>query len=242
MHKYSPFLVLVALFGLFTSAWADELDEARKAIMDRFEEVKAENIQPSSIKGLYRVTVPPQVYYMSADARFLIKGSVIDLQERRNLTQEFRHQALLTAVNEVPEESMIIFAPKKPEHTVTVFTDIDCVYCRKLHEHIREYNEEGIAIRYLAYPRAGIKSPSYFKAVSVWCADDRKKAITDAKQGKAIPNQSCDNPVADHYALGQRLGVSGTPALVLESGEIVPGYIPPKRLAAALNGEPLASN
>ncbi|MGD8407137.1 MAG: DsbC family protein, partial [Thiohalophilus sp.] len=192
-------------------------------------------------KGLYQVTVPPQVFYVSPDARYVFDGDVIDMQDRRNLTQEYRDKAALAAVEEVGEESMIIFAPDKPEHTVTVFTDIDCGYCRKLHEHIDEYNKLGIAIRYLSFPRAGLNSPSYQKAVSVWCADDRKQAITDAKQGKPVPNKTCENPVADEYKLGQRIGVTGTPALLLETGELIPGYIPPKRLAAMLNKEPLAN-
>lgn len=239
MLNFSRVVLIAALVGLFSHAWADEHDQARKAIMERFKDVKAENIQPSPVAGLYRVTVPPQVFYMSPDARYVFDGDVVDLEQRRNLTQDYRRQAVLAAVEEVGEESMIVFAPEKREHTVTVFTDIDCGYCRKLHEHIDGYLKEGIAIRYLAYPRAGLNSPSYQKAVSVWCADDRHAAITEAKQGKPMPNRSCDNPVASHYKLGGRVGVSGTPALVLETGEIVPGYLPPKRMAAMLNGEPL---
>ena len=130
---------------------------------------------------------------------------------------------------------MIVFAPEgKPSYTITVFTDIDCGYCRKLHGEMAGYNAEGIKVQYLFYPRAGEGSPSFAKAVSVWCADDRRTALTDAKAGKSIPDKTCPNPVKEHLELGEKMGVSGTPAIVLENGEMVPGYIPPKRLAAML--------
>ncbi|MDR9435846.1 MAG: DsbC family protein, partial [Thiohalophilus sp.] len=237
MSFFSRFVVITALLGLFTPAGADELDQARQAIMDRFEDVKAENVEASPIKGLYRVTIPPQVFYMSGDARYVVDGSVIDMAERRNLTDEYRNQAINAAIEGMGEESMIVFGSKDAEHTVTVFTDIDCGYCRKLHESVGAYNEAGIRIRYMAYPRAGLNSESYQKAVSAWCADDRQGALTRAKQGESIPQKTCDNPVADQFQLGQTMGISGTPALVLETGKIIPGFVPPKRLAAILNGK-----
>jgi thiol:disulfide interchange protein DsbC len=131
---------------------------------------------------------------------------------------------------------MVIFAPEEYDHTITVFTDIDCGYCRKLHNEIDAFMAEGIRVRYLFYPRAGLGSPSYQKAVSVWCADDRKQALTDAKAGEPLPEKSCENPVADHMALGEAMGVTGTPAILLENGQLVPGYVPAKRMAAILNG------
>jgi len=116
-----------------------------------------------------------------------------------------------------------------------VFTDIDCGYCRKLHADMDKYNAQGIRVRYLFYPRAGLRSESYRKAVSVWCADDRKAAMTAAKTGRPLPARSCVNPVADQYNLGRQLGVRGTPALVLEDGEIIPGYVPPDKLRTMLD-------
>ncbi|TDY02402.1 DsbC family protein [Thiohalophilus thiocyanatoxydans] len=237
MQKFSRVVVIAALLGLFSHAGADELEQARKAIMERFDDVKAENVAPSPVEGMYRVTIPPQVFYMSSDGRYVVDGEVIDLDNQRNLTREYRQQSVAESIEALGEESMIVFGPDDAEHTVTVFTDIDCGYCRKLHEVVDDYNERGIRIRYLAYPRAGLESRSYQKAVSAWCADDQKAALTKAKQGEAIPNKSCDAPVTRHFELGQKIGVSGTPALVLESGQIVPGFVPPKRLAAILNGK-----
>lgn len=235
MKLISRFLALTLLFGLFSLSWANDLDKARKTIMSQFNGIKAENIQPSAIKGLYRVTLPPRVFYVSADGRYVVDGDVIDLSNRQNITREYRRKSLLGAIDAMGEDSMIVFSPKHPKHTVTVFTDIDCAYCRKLHNSIDEYNKLGIKIRYMAYPRAGIGSESYNKAVSTWCADDRKKALTRAKNDLPIESKTCDNPVAEEYQLGNMIGISGTPALVLESGRVIPGYVPPKQLAAILD-------
>ena len=131
---------------------------------------------------------------------------------------------------------MIVFAPKVVKHTVTVFTDIDCPYCRRLHKEVPAMNELGIKVRYLAFPRAGVHSPSFKEAVSVWCAKNPAQALTDAKAGKKVPEVTCDNPVLQHMALGEQVGVTGTPAMVLEDGRMLPGYIPATRLAQLLNG------
>jgi len=129
---------------------------------------------------------------------------------------------------------MLIFAPKDYKYTVTVFTDIDCGYCRKLHAEIDQYNAKGIRVRYLMFPRAGVGSPSYQKAVNVWCADDRNQALTRSKAGETLEEKQCKNPVADEYALGQMVGVTGTPAIFLADGELVPGYVPADRMESIL--------
>jgi thiol:disulfide interchange protein DsbC len=116
-----------------------------------------------------------------------------------------------------------------------VFTDIDCGYCRKLHNEMAKYNAEGITVRYMPYPRSGLNTPSYYKAVSVWCSDDRRDALTRAKAGKDVPRATCDNPVQASLELGHQLGVTGTPALVLEDGQLLPGYVPAKKLSQVLD-------
>ena len=129
---------------------------------------------------------------------------------------------------------MVVFSPEKYDHTVTVFTDIDCGYCRKLHNEMNGYHDNGIRVRYMFFPRAGVGSDSYQKAVSVWCADDRNEAMTQAKQGRPLPEKQCENPVREELLLGRLLGVNGTPAIFLESGEMIPGYVPPDKLKAIL--------
>ena len=211
-----------------------------KAIHDRIEKElgeKVESITASAIPGLYEVLVPPKLFYMSADGRYLLTGDLIDLHDKINLSSDKRAEARISAVNNVGESDMIVFSPKPKDvkHTITVFTDIDCGYCRKLHSEIASYNKLGIKVRYMAYPRAGIGSPSYDKAVAVWCADDKAKAMTTAKSGGKVAKKDCDNPVAKEFQLGQELGVNGTPALMLENGQIYPGYAPADKLIAILD-------
>ena len=132
---------------------------------------------------------------------------------------------------------MIVFKPEKSKYKVSIFTDIDCGYCRKLHGELDQYMAEGITVQYLFYPRAGKGSESYNKAVSVWCAEDRNAALTDAKNNKKIENKTCDNPIDEHMQLGVEFEARGTPMIVTENGNIFPGYVPAKRLKAALDSE-----
>jgi thiol:disulfide interchange protein DsbC len=179
----------------------------------------------------------PEVIYVSSDGKYMLQGRLIDLENREDLTEPRRAAARKEAVAKIGEDNMVIFAPDDYKHTVTVFTDIDCGYCRKLHREIADYEAEGVRIRYVFFPRAGLGSDSYKKAVAVWCSDDRRKALTDAKAGKDIEAKSCKNPVKDHMKLGELLGVTGTPSILLETGEMVPGYVPAKRLAALLEAK-----
>lgn len=209
-----------------------------KARMEKMlPEYKVDSITKTPVSGLFEVVMGPQVIYVSSDGRYMIQGRMIDLENRSDMTEPRRAAARKQAVDKVGEDNMVIFAPEKYDHTVTVFTDVDCGYCRKLHREIGDYGAEGIRVRYVFYPRAGIESKSYKEAVSVWCADDRNKAMTDAKSGKSLQSRDCDNPVKEHMELGELLGISGTPAIVLESGDMVPGYVPAKRLAAILEGK-----
>jgi thiol:disulfide interchange protein DsbC len=192
-------------------------------------------ILSTPIEGLYEVTFGTRIVYITADGRYLIQGKVVDLETRTEITEQRLSKLKQAALAEIGEDRMVIYGPDDPRHTITVFTDIDCGFCRKLHSEMNTYNEQGIQIRYLFYPRAGIGSESYDKAVSVWCADDRKTAMDTAKAGKAIPARKCENPVAEHHALGQAMRIQGTPALVLDDGEILPGYVPADKLRRALD-------
>lgn len=197
---------------------------------------KVTSIKPSPIAGLLQVTAPPMVFYMSKDGRYLLNGDIIDMVNRVNISAAERDAAKKAVLAKISQKNMIIYKPKgKVKHVVTVFTDIDCPYCRKLHSEIPEYNKRGIEIRYMAFPRAGIGSSSYYKYVSAWCAKDRKKAFHMAIEGMPIPKKSCKNPVAMEYQLGQELGVNGTPSIILQDGQIFPGYAPPDKLSMVLD-------
>lgn len=194
-----------------------------------------DSVAPSPIAGLYQIRYGTQVIYVSSDGRYVLEGSLLDLKERRNLTEEARSGARKEVMDAMGEEKMIVFAPEKTKHTITVFTDVDCPYCVKLHKEMAEYNAAGIKVRYVLYPRAGVGSPSYQTSVSVWCADDRQDALTRAKNREPVESKTCDNPVVEHLQLGRAVGVSGTPAIVLEDGEMIPGYRPARELGPLLD-------
>ncbi|MCC8987170.1 MAG: DsbC family protein [Candidatus Contendobacter sp.] len=249
---YKTLLIVAALYT--ASAWADdkkpepapapvptpapavalaapELNRLQTALNGE----KPDSIQPAAIAGLYEVIVGGQVLYLSADGRFVVQGDILDLDSHANLTDNRRGELRDKAIDTVAEKDMVVFAPEGPvRHTVTIFTDIDCGYCRKMHSQMAAYSKEGIKIRYLMFPREGVGSESYNKAVSVWCADNRQEAMTKAKRGDNIERKTCDNPVQAQYELGQKLGVRGTPSLILENGDMIPGYVPPAQLAQLL--------
>ena len=230
-------LILSMLFTAGQVMASDEVVEKLKAKLTKL--IPGE--EPSSItespaKGLYEVIYGTDVFYVHEDGKYLLQGDLIDVDTRTNLTSEAKNSGRKEAMKAVTDDKTIVFAPKeKAKHTITVFTDIDCPYCRKMHNDMKGYNDAGIAIRYMLYPRAGVKSPSYDKAVSVWCADDRKDALTKAKNDEEIEAKTCDNPVKDHMAMAHEIGVTGTPAIVLESGQLIPGYSPPKELVKELD-------
>lgn len=196
-----------------------------------------DNVSNSPVDGMLEITYGTDLFYVSPDGKFLINGQMYDLATRTNLTEKRLSSVRLKVLNQADESSMIVYKAKgKEKHVITVFTDIDCPYCRKLHEGMAQMNDLGITVRYMAYPRAGLNSPSYFKAESVWCADDRNKAMDDAKlHGKITPKRCDDSPIKAQLELGNKLGVTGTPAIFFSNGHLMPGYAPPQKLAAILD-------
>lgn len=197
-----------------------------------------DEISTTAIEGLHEMRVGSEIFYLSTDGRYLLRGELVDLMKGINLTEDSRSKVRLKALQEIDKNEVVVFpASHTTKHVVYVFTDIDCGYCRTLHSQIKNYNELGIEVRYLSFPRAGLYSESYQKAINVWCAEDRQKAMTEAKAGQNLPAATCSegtNPVRKQYELGLRLGVTGTPAIVMEDGKLLPGYLPPKELLNTL--------
>ena len=195
-----------------------------------------DEITESLIPNVYQLRQGTRVIYLSADGKYFLKGDMIDAETRENLTEvakrSVRKEMLFNQDNKPIE-----FKAKDEKHVLTVFTDIDCPYCVKLHREVPALNEKGITIKYLMFPRAGIGSASYKKTVSVWCADDNRQALTDAKDRKTVDTRTCENPVTAQYFLGQKVGVTGTPALITSSGRLIPGYMPADKLIAMLSSE-----
>lgn len=224
----------MSVFNL-AAAESSAQKEITKSLSAIFPGMKPDSISPSPMDGVSEVLIGPRLLYVSNDGKYLLQGSLIDLKTRTDISEQRRNGIRLDALNELGEEKMIIFPAKDEKHTITVFTDIDCGYCRKLHGEMDKYNDKGITVRYLMFPRGGLKSAAYSKAVTVWCSKDQRDALTRSKSGEELPNASCDNPVQEEYELGKLLGVRGTPAIIMEDGAMLPGYVPAARLAKALD-------
>lgn len=192
-------------------------------------------ISETPIEGLLMVQIEGDIVYATSDGKYLIQGRVLDMATREDLTESAKAEVRRALLAKVDSGSQITFAPADPKYDLMVFTDIDCGYCRKLHAEIDQYNEQGIAIHYMAFPRAGVGSHSYDKAVSVWCAGNQRDALTQAKLGEEPDPAQCDNPIDEQYALGRELGVTGTPSLLTSAGQMIPGYVPPAQLRARLD-------
>ncbi|WP_415057648.1 bifunctional protein-disulfide isomerase/oxidoreductase DsbC [Halopseudomonas sp.] len=196
--------------------------------------MQVQNISESPLAGLFQVQMDSgRIIYASEDGQFLVQGALFDVSNGKlsNLTAAAESKAIGDSLNKIPRKELVIFAPKEPKTHVTIFTDVDCGYCRLLHSEIEELNELGIEVRYAAFPRSGPTGESARTMESIWCAEDPKKTMTEAKLGNTIASASCDNPVAQQYQMGVQLGVNGTPAIFLANGTLVAGYKPAKVLA-----------
>jgi thiol:disulfide interchange protein DsbC len=218
----------------FSAAAQDPYDAVEDRIRTLAPKVKSIAISETPIENIVMVQVDGDIVYATADGQYLIQGSLMNMETRENLTDSAKSGIRKQIIESIDTSKQISFAPAEPEYELMVFTDIDCGYCRKLHAQIEQYNKDGIAINYMAFPRAGIGSRSYEKFVSVWCADDQQSALTLAKAGADPDPEQCDNPVAEQYQYGVELGVTGTPALLTADGDLIPGYVPPDQLKERL--------
>jgi thiol:disulfide interchange protein DsbC len=212
-----------------------ELEAVRAKINTMFEAIEPENVSRSAVDGWYTVHRGAVVAYISADGRYLLQGDMIDLDSQVNLSEKTRNVARRDVMSTLEDDRTILFSPEEVKHRVTVFTDVECTFCRKLHSQIDEYLAAGIEVRYLLYPRNGPSSSSWGVSENVWCSRDRNSALTAAKQGREFESQKCDaSAISEHYLLGQKIGLTGTPAIVFEDGTLVSGYLPPANLSSRL--------
>jgi len=206
-----------------------------RVVIARRLEVEPGAVRLSPLPGVYEVAKGADVLYVSADGRYALSGDLYETQGGHNLTEQRRVEARAAALKDVRESDAIVFSPEKPRFSVFVFTDVDCAFCRALHKNIAEYNRLGVRVRYLPFPRGGPGTESWQKAEAVWCATDRREALTKAKLGIAIPGKAnCATPVERSYELGQELGIRGTPGIYTERGEYVAGFLSPEELVRKL--------
>jgi thiol:disulfide interchange protein DsbC len=209
--------------------------DPRVAIAAKMQGVKAEDLHATPIPGIYELLRGADAAYVSPDGKYAIIGDLYETGTNNDLTENRRRDQRLKLLAAIPEAQMVVFGPQTAKHTITVFTDMDCAYCRKLHSQINDYNKLGIKVRYIAYPRSGPNTSSWSKAEQVWCSADPKTALTEAKLGKTLPGKICaNNPVAKEYELGQQFNLQGTPTIILGNGAMLSGYLAPADLVQEL--------
>lgn len=197
--------------------------------------LQVDRVAAAAVPGFRELVVGGQTLYVSDDGRYVLQGNLYDVNAKKDLSQDTMAALRREELAKVPASQRIVFAPAHPKYTVSVFTDIQCGFCQKLHSQIAQYNAQGIAVEYLAYPRMGPASDDFSQMEAVWCSADRGKALTEAKSGKRINAPRCTNPVAMEYDLGQRLGLTGTPMIVAPNGVAAPGYLDPTRMKSWLD-------
>lgn len=236
-HRHSLAALIALPLGLaVATVSAQELTPAELAT--RLSGIEAKDITEAPVSGLYQVAVGANVAYVTKDGRYIIRGDIYDAETSANVSEETRAKARVSMLDSVDPASMIVYKPANGEakHKITIFTDIDCGYCRQFHREIDKVTAMGIEVHYLFFPRTGPNTESWTKADQVWCAGNHNAALTRAKLGGEIPEaKACQTPVESHYALGQRIGVRGTPAIFSEAGELIGGYLPPAQLAKVLD-------
>lgn len=232
--------IALASLAVLGSAGAGDLSdpEYRAEVAEQFPGVSAEDITPSAADGVWKIAHAGVVGYISADGRYLFDGDMIDLETDVNLSARERRSWRMARIERISEDDMLIFAPRTPEHTITVFTDVECTYCRRLHSQIDKILDAGIRVRYLFYPLEGPGSEAFRKARAVWCSEDRKAALLAAQNDEPIPGEAgCGSPVARHYRLAvEALNLRGTPTILTDSGRILPPGMPVPELIDEITG------
>ncbi len=244
MRLFRRVLMVCGLSVVTAGAWADNAaidTEIEQLIIDKLQQAVPQipmvGIQQSPLVGVYEVTLGNgERVFVSQDASYFVAGDMFQLSEKGlvNLTNAKRDLVRADRIAAVDSSDKITYSPKTRKASITVFTDVDCGYCQKLHREMADYLDAGIEVSYLAYPRAGVGSSSYDKIVKAWCAKDKNDAMTRLKSGQSVNSASCDNPVADQYQMAVDLGIRGTPAIILESGQLVSGYRPAAELEKIL--------
>ena len=236
-------LAFVATFSLLPAA-AQQIDEnleqVRQKVSDMFETIDKKDVGISPVDGWYAIQKGSIVAYISSNGRYLMQGDIIDLDNNVNLSEAARTDARRELMSTIKDEDVILFSPTEKIYSISVFTDVECTYCRRLHSQIDEYLAHGIEVRYLMYPRNGPTSQAWTTAEEVGCSSDRNSALTAAKGDRKFASTDCDASIVEQqYMIGRDIGLSGTPAIVFDDGTLISGYVPPDQLKAQLDAAAL---
>jgi thiol:disulfide interchange protein DsbC len=226
-------LMLTLSFNLIAASETTDISQV-KAKLQAALGMQISSIGDAPVSGLLQIMTEKGLFYTSQDGKYLLQARIYNIEDgMRNITEEALGSVRLGGLEEF-KDAVIEYKANNEKYVVNIFTDITCGYCRKLHNEMKQYNDLGITVRYLAFPRGGINSSSYTDMVSVWCAEDKQDAMDNAKAGGAVASKNCETKVAEQYAFGQRIGVNGTPNIIMPDGSVIPGYQPPKQLEQAL--------
>jgi len=232
MNTLIRIFTLLITISAATQVSADDIAELKQSLAKTLPQYQASYIEKTPVEGIYQVIIGGQVIYMTKDARYMIDGNLIDLSTKKNYTEDAMSGIRLSQIEKLGEDKMVVYTPETIKHTITVVTDIDCPYCRRLHNEMDQYMAGGVQVRYIFMP---LKGKSDFRTtVSVWCAKDRNEALDLAKAGAEVEVKDCENPINEHLNVSRSLGVRGTPAIILQDGSMLPGYVPAGKLIAEL--------
>lgn len=232
--KWMPVTLLLVSAQFAVAAPETDLDKVRAELVKMIPAAAEASIEPAQVKGVYRLEVNGAFAFALVDGDFVLIGDLYNTKDQVNLGDQAANERMAARIKDVPTSDMIVFGPAEPTRYMTVFTDIDCGYCRKLHAEIEDLTAAGIQVRYIAFPRAGIGSESYNKYVSVWCNADQQTSLTTAKAGGVVPDATCENPIERNYQTGREVGVRGTPTIVFDDGTVTPGYQPSAEIISRL--------
>jgi thiol:disulfide interchange protein DsbC len=228
-------LSIVLCVGLEPALAGDEAVDPRADMAKKIPGSTVDQFKPTPIPGVYEFSKGADVGYVTSDGRYFLGGDLYDIKENVNLTDKRRSDVRRKMLSSLSDSELIVFSPKDPKYTITVFTDVDCGYCRKLHSQIADLNRMGVRVRYAFYPREGPGSEAWKTAEAVWCSADRRDALTRAKRGEEIKAKDCGaTPVAREYQMALDLNVHGTPGIFTPAGDYISGYLPPQDLVAHL--------
>ncbi len=232
MNTLLRIFTLVITIGAAAQVSADDIAELKQSLAKTLPQYEASYVEKTPVEGIYQVIISGQVVYMTKDARYMIDGNLIDLSTKKNYTEDAMSVIRLTQIEKLGADKMVVYTPETVKHTITVVTDIDCPYCRRLHSVMDQYMAGGVEVRYIFMPLKG--KGDFRTTVSVWCAKDRNEALDMAKSGAELETKDCENPIDEHLSVSRSLGVRGTPAIILQNGNMLPGYVPASKLIAEL--------
>lgn len=232
LRQFYSGLLAVAFAGVALAA--SDMAAVKKQLEANMPDIKIETVNATPVPGLFEVTVEGQLIYLTADGRYMVHGDIYDRQTTVNLSDAARGKVRLKVLNTIPDSQTIVFGPKKAAHTLTIFTDSSCGFCRKLHQEVPELNKQGVKVRYMLFPRAGPGTANFRELQSVWCADNQQDAMNKVKAGQSVPPKVCKDPIEQHMDIAQNLGLTGTPYMLTETGAVINGYRPAAQLVEML--------